>query len=305
MHRTARLAISILLLASTACSAETAAGPDGSEGSEVLSVVTTTTQLTDFAREIGGSRARVYGLLKANVDPHDYEPSPADVDALARADVIVKNGLDLEGGWFDDTIKSAAPKGRVVDASQGIPVRRGDGGAADPHIWHNPENAVVMVTSLATALEQAAPEAAAEIRSNLATYTAKLKAADADIRQRVDRLTNKRLVTNHDAFGYYIDRYGLDFVGSIIPSFDTSAELSAAQIADIVARIRSTGTKAVFSESSLPPRTAEAIGREAGVRVVAGEDALYGDTLGPDSSEGGTYLKMLEHNTKVIVDNLG
>lgn len=301
MRRTARLAISILLLASAACSAGTTAGPGDPK---VLSVVTTTTQLTDFAKEIGGSRARVYGVLKANVDPHDYEPSPADLDALAKADVIVKNGVDLEG-WFDDTIRSASPRGRIVDASRGIPLRRGEGGAGDPHIWHDPQHAAVMVTSMAEAMEAAAPEAADEIRGNLAAYTAKLAAADADIRDRVGRLANKRLVTNHDAFGYYIDRYGLDFVGSIIPSFDTSAELSAAQIADIVGKIRSTGTKAVFSESSLPPRTAEAIGREAGVRVVAGEDALYGDTLGPDGSEGGTYLKMLEHNTKVIVDNLG
>ena len=295
-----RLATSVLLLAGAACSAGTEAGP---AGSGVLSVVTTTTQLTDFAREVGGSRARVYGVLKANVDPHDYEPTPADLDALAAADVIVKNGVDLEG-WFDDTIRSASPKGRIVDASRGIPIRRGEGGAGDPHIWHNPQNAVTMVTSLAGALEEAAPEAAAEIRSNLATYTAKLAAADTSIRERVGRLANKRLVTNHDAFGYYIDHYGLDFVGSIIPSFDTSAELSAAQIADIVAKIRSTGTRAVFSESSLPPRTAEAIGREAGVRVVAGEDALYGDSLGPPGSDGATYIDAIRHNTRTIVDNL-
>src|SRR5437763_5672153 len=100
-----------------------------------ISVVTTSTVLTDFAREVGDSSVRVYGILKANVDPHDYEPSPADVDALAKADVIVKNGVGLEK-WFDDTIKSASPKGPVVDASQGVQIRAGTGeeeAAGDPH----------------------------------------------------------------------------------------------------------------------------------------------------------------------------
>lgn len=310
-------ALACVLLASAACSTQTSSSSTPT-GDDVLSVVTTTTQLTDFAKQIGGSRVKVYGVLKADVDPHDYEPSPADLDALANADVIVKNGIGLEG-WFDDTIKSAAPKGRIVDASEGIKVRQGDEGhedepgakgahegeeAGDPHIWHNPQNVAVMVTSMARAMEKAAPEAAADIQENLAAYKAELTRLDAEIRQRIGTLENKKLVTNHDAFGYYIDHYGLEFVGSIIPSFDTSAELSAAQVADITARIRSTGTRAVFSESSLPPRTAEAIGKEAGVRVVAGEDALYGDTLGPEGSQGETYLKMLEHNTKVIVDNL-
>jgi ABC-type Zn uptake system ZnuABC Zn-binding protein ZnuA len=117
-------------------------------------------------------------------------------------------------------------------------------------------------------------------------------------------LANKKLVTNHDAFGYYIDRYGLQFVGSIIPSFDTSAELSGRDIRDLVAKIKATKVKAVFSETSLPPKTAETIGREAGVKVVEGEDALYGDSLGPAGSDGDTYLKMIRHNTRTIVSNL-
>jgi ABC-type Zn uptake system ZnuABC Zn-binding protein ZnuA len=323
VRRITRSAALACLLVAAACTTESdttsPATAPGSPTGRVISVVTTTTQLTDFAKEIGGDRVKVYGVLKANVDPHDYEPSPADIEALAKADVIVKNGIGLEG-WFDDTIKSAAPKGQIVDASEGIKIRQGEeahegeepgGGAAhedeeagDPHIWHNPENAAVMATSMAAAMEKAMPEAAADIQRNLAEYKAKLAKLDADIKAQIGRLTNKKLVTNHDAFGYYIDHYGLEFVGSIIPSFDTSAELSAAQIADIVAKIKASGAKAVLSESSLPPRTAEAIGKEAGVKVVAGEDALYGDTLGPDGSNGDTYLKMLEHNTKVIVDNL-
>lgn len=305
-HLIRSTALAGLLVVVSACAEEETSTTNGSSAAKVISVVTTTTQLTDLAREIGGSRVKVYGVLQANVDPHDYEPSPADIDALAKADVIVKNGIDLEG-WFDDTIKSAVPKGQVVNASDRIEIRKGDDAEpeGDPHIWHNPQNVVVMVTSMAAAMEKANPDAASDIQKNLATYKAKLTKLDSDIKNQVAGLTNKKLVTNHDAFGYYIDHYGLEFVGSIIPSFDTTAELSATQIAEIVATIKSTGTEAVFSESSLPPKTAEAIGSEAGVKVVAGEDALYGDTLGPPGSDGDTYIKMLEHNTKVIVGNLG
>lgn len=275
---------------------------------KVLDVVTTTTQITDFARNIGGDQVKVYAVLKANVDPHDYEPTPADLDAIAKADVIVRNGVGLEK-WFGDTIRSAGPKGPIIDASRGVTIRSGDPDAAepegDPHIWHNPQNVKVMVANIAHAFEAVDPAATATFEANLASYSAQLDALDADIKAQIDTLTNKKLVTNHDAFGYYVEHYGLDFVGSVIPSFDTQAELSPGDINSLVAKIKDQGVKAVFSESSLPPKTAQAIASEANVKVVDGPDALYGDTLGPDGSDADTYLKMMQHNTKEIVANLG
>jgi ABC-type Zn uptake system ZnuABC Zn-binding protein ZnuA len=128
---------------------------------------------------------------------------------------------------------------------------------------------------------------------------------DAEVARQIDSLANKKLVTDHDAFGYYIDRYGLQLVGSVIPSFDTSAELSGRDIRDLVARIEATRVKAIFTEASLPPKTAETIAGEAGVKVVGGPDALYGDSLGPPGSDADTYLKMIRHNTAAIVANLG
>jgi ABC-type Zn uptake system ZnuABC Zn-binding protein ZnuA len=276
-------------------SAATAASNDGGT---VLKVVTTTTQITDFTNTIGGADVSVYSVLKANVDPHDYEPTPADIDAIASAAVIVKNGVGLEA-WFEDTIESASPKGTVVDASTGVKINAGD-----PHIWHDPQNVKIMVGNIATALEAADPARTAVFEQNRADYTVKLDALDADIKAQIDTLTNKKLVTNHDAFGYYVARYGLEFVGSVIPSFDSQAELSPADINDLVAKIKAAGVKAIFSESSLPPKTAEAIGQEAGVKVVAGDDSLYGDTLGPAGSDADTYLKMEAHNTREIVRNL-
>ena len=287
------------------CGGQSTASTGSSAGATVVNVVTTTTQITDFTINIGGRHVKVYAVLKANIDPHDYEPSPADLDAIAKADVIVKNGVDLEK-WFDDTIKSADPKGTIVDASRGVKLRPGaDGSEGDPHIWHNPQNAKIMVTNIAKALEAVDPQDTAGFEKNLTNYTAQLDRLDSETRAQLATLSNKKLVTNHDAFGYYIDHYGLDFVGSVIPSFDTQTELSPQDVGDLVAKIKAERVKAVFSESSLPSKTAAAIAKEAGVKVIAGEDGLYGDTLGPPGSDADTYLKMERHNTTEIIDNLG
>jgi zinc/manganese transport system substrate-binding protein len=302
--------LALALVALAGCGGTSAVGVPGAtgtpDGGHTISVVTTTPVLTDFVGNIGGADVRVYSVLKANVDPHDYEPAPADLQAMANADVIVENGVGLER-WFDSTIESADPRGIIVDASAGVKIRAGQGvdeSEGDPHIWHDPHNARIMVANIGAALVAADPDGAATIRTNLAAYMAKLDALDAGITGQLARLTNKQLVTNHDAFGYYIDHFGLVDVGSVIPSFDTQAELSPADVNDLVAKIRATGVKAVFAESSLPPKTAAAIAAEAGVKVVAGDDALYGDTLGPPGSDGDTYLKMEAHNTREIVDNL-
>lgn len=260
-----------------------------------LRVVTTTTQLSDFAHVLGGDTVEVYDVVRPNVDPHDYDPTPADVEALRRADLIVKNGVGLEA-WLDRTIDSAGSKARVVDASTGVALRN-----RDPHIWQDPTRAQVMVANLARAMGDLDPDHAASYAGALASYRAQLDALDVDIRAQLATLANKKLVTNHDAFGYYVERYGLDFVGSVIPSFDSQAELSSQQLSDLVARIRAQGVKAVFSESSLPPKTAETVAREAGVKVISGADALYGDTLGPPGSGADTYLAMMRHNTATIV----
>jgi ABC-type Zn uptake system ZnuABC Zn-binding protein ZnuA len=190
-----------------------------------------------------------------------------------------------------------------VDTSHGVRLRM-VGGATDPHIWQNPRNARLMAANIDRALAAADPANARAFQANLAACTKQLQALDAEVHRQIDSLANKKLATNHDAFGYYVDRYGLVFVGSVIPSFDSSAELSGRDIRDLVEKIKATRVKAVFSETSLPPRAAETIAQEAGVKVVEGEGALYGDSLGPAGSDGDTYLKMIRHNTRTIVSNL-
>jgi ABC-type Zn uptake system ZnuABC Zn-binding protein ZnuA len=301
-RRVALLAALLAALVVAGCSASGGGAAGDPDGGGRLRVVATTTQVADLAANVGGDRVRVTSLLKPNLDAHDYEPSPADIDAIAHADLVLENGVGLES-WLHDTIASSGFRGPVVDTSQGVRLRQ-VGGAADPHIWQNPRNAQRMAATIEHALAAAEPADARAFQANLDAYTTQLQALDAEVQRQIDSLANKKLVTNHDAFGYYIDRYGLQFVGSVIPSFDTSAELSGRDVRDLVAKIKATKVRAVFSETSLPPKTAETIAREAGVRVVEGEDALYGDSLGPPGSDGDTYLKMLRHNTRTIVSNL-
>jgi ABC-type Zn uptake system ZnuABC Zn-binding protein ZnuA len=286
-------------------------GSGDTDGSAALGVVATTPVVADFVRNIGGDRVHVVQILKPGVDPHDYEASPADIQAIADADVVVKSGVGLEAAWLDDTVGAADYVGPVLDASRGVRVRAGNGtdeqSQGDPHIWHDPANARIMVGDIATALAAQDPAGRAGYQRNARAYDAKLAALDAEDRARIDSIpaAQRKLVTNHDAFGYYCARYGIEFVGSIIPSFDSSAELSGRELSDLVAEIRGTGVRAVFSESSLPPRTAETVARAAGVQVVEGEDALYADGLGPVGSPGGTYLGAERHNTDTIVKALG
>lgn len=285
----------------------TASGSEGTTESAKLSVVATTPEVADFVRNIGGSEVVVTQIIKPNVDPHEYEPTPADLQAISAAKVVVKNGVDLEK-WLDGTIASAGFQGAVVDSSQGVTLRKGaeEGEESDPHIWHDPRNAKIMVTNIEKGLAAADPGKASTFEANLTTYAAAIDKLDADNEAAFAKLpqNDRKLVTNHDAFGYYVQRYGLEFVGSVIPSMDTSAELSAKQLTDLVAKIKATGTKAIFTESSLPPKTAEAIAQQAGVKVVAGEDALFGDSLGEQGTQEGTYLGAEQHNTKVITEAL-
>ena len=301
--------VAVGVLALAGCGSERSGHASGADGR--LDVVATTPVVADFVRNVGGDRVHVVQILKPGVDPHDYEASPADIQAIADADLVVKSGVGLEAAWLDDTVSSAGYEGEVVDASRGVKVRDELGDeeqkAGDPHIWHDPANARIMVDDIAAALAAKDPAGKAGYERSAAAYDAKLAALDADNTAQIDTIpvAQRLLVTNHDAFGYYCARYGITFVGSIIPSFDTSAELSGSELSDLVGKIKRTGARAVFSESSLPPRTAETVASEAGVQVVEGEGSLYADGLGPVGSPGGTYLGAERHNTETIVKALG
>lgn len=270
-----------------------------------LRVLATTTQVADFARIVAGQTAHVDAILSANVDPHDYEPVPSDVTKITFADVIVENGVGLEDVWMARLLANKGREARVVDTSRGVPLLPGsrESPRGDPHIWFAVPNAARMVTNIRDALVAADPTFADHYRANAARYLEALDALDTYIVQQIGTLppAQRKLVTSHDVFGYYAARYRLTLVGAIIPSTTTEAQASAQHLAGLVAKIQAQHVKAIFVESSVNPKLARQIAREAGVRVVT---SLYGDTLGPPGSDGDTYTKMMRHNTDLIVSSL-
>jgi ABC-type Zn uptake system ZnuABC Zn-binding protein ZnuA len=272
-----------------------------------LKVVATTTQVTALAKVVGGNSIELRGILQASVDPHEYEPTAADVKAFANAQVIFINGVGLEK-WLQKTIQNSGATAPVVDTSAGVKIRVGkaaDGTTEDdPHIWHAVPNAIIMLNNIRDSLLKADAANAAVYTANAAAYEKKLNDLDAYIKTQVAAVpaANRTVVSNHDAFGYYFDRYGLTFVGSVIPSMDTNFQPSAKELADLVNKIKAQNVKAIFSESSVNPQLAQQIAREAGVKVVDG--ALYGDTLGPAGSGADTLDGMLKANTDLLVTNL-
>jgi ABC-type Zn uptake system ZnuABC Zn-binding protein ZnuA len=270
-----------------------------------LRVVATTTQVADFARTVGGTAVHVEGILPPNVDPHDYEAVPGDLKKIDSADLLLVNGVGMEDGWLPGLFQSAHRRVRVVDTSRGLALHPGtkETPKGDPHIWFAVPNAAQMVVNIRDAFALADPPHAPYYRANAARYVRELDTLDKYIFAKIATLprAQRKLVTDHDAFGYYIGRYGLTLVGAVVPSTSTDAEASAQHLAELVALIRREHVRAIFLESSVNPKLGQQIGREAGVRVITN---LYGDTLGPAGSPGETYIKMMRFDTDLIVSVL-
>ena len=284
------LAMTALQPSLVAAAAEPAAAP-------ILKVVATFSILADMAREVGGPAVEVSALVGPNADAHVYEPTPADVRRVARADVVVTNGLRFEG-WIDRLIASSGYRGKVVVASAGI-VPLQVGGGADPHAWQNLANGQRYAETIRAALVAAAPARSAEINERAAAYQARLIALDQDTRSRINALpeSRRRVITSHDAFGYFAAAYGVRFIAP--RGWTTGSEPSAETVARIVRQARETQASALLVENISDPRMIERIAREAQVKV-GGE--LYSDALSPPGTAADTYLRMFEHNVRTLLD---
>jgi zinc/manganese transport system substrate-binding protein/manganese/iron transport system substrate-binding protein len=305
VHLTA-LAGLVALVAACAPSAPPAGtSPGANPPAGKIVVVGTTTQVTSLASVVGGDAVNVIGLLHAGIDPHEFEPTPGDVQTMAKAQLIVENGVGLET-WLNKIVENSGTKAPIVDSSKGVTIRNGDPNepSGDPHIWHAVPNVIVMTDNIRDGLAQVDPPHADYYRANAAAYDKKLGDLDHYIQTQIATVppANRKFVTNHDAFGYYVDRYGLTYVGSIIPSMDTSYEPSAKELANLEGAIKAQGVKAIFTETSVNPSLAQQIAGDAGVKVVDG--ALYGDSLGGPGSGADTVDGMLKVNTDIIVSNL-
>jgi ABC-type Zn uptake system ZnuABC Zn-binding protein ZnuA len=289
----ALLALALCAPSLTACAAQEGA-PGGSSGT---TAVATTSPVGDLARAVAGGRAGVRQILRPNSDPHEYEPRPSDVGAVAAADVVLRSGGDLDE-WLDGVLENAGTDAKVVTLLDAMPARR-DGDAVDPHWWQNPRNAIRAVRAIRDALVRADPAGETAYNANAAAYVARLRNLDRAIAACMDAIpaVRRRLVTDHDALGYYADRYAIDVIGTVIPALSTQAQASAGEVARLVRTIRRARVTTIFPEGSANPKLARAIARDARVRV---GPALYADTLGSAGSAGETYIGALRFNTQAL-----
>ena len=278
----------LALLAVAGCGDGGAAAADGR-----VTVVATTTQVADLARNVAGTHARVVQLLAPNADPHEYELRPHDMRAVADADLVLRSGGDVDE-WLDEAIDGSGTTAPVVTLSDEIGLH-GD----DPHWWQDPRNAVTATAAIGRALDRVDPAHKTAYDRNASHYRTELQRLDRDVARCIDKVppAQRKLVTTHDALGYYARRYGIEVIGTVIPSLSTEGQPSAGDTAKLIATIRATGVKAIFAESSVNPKVEAAIAQETGAKV---GPPLWADTLGPEGSDGATYVQSIESNTKAL-----
>lgn len=265
-------------------------------------VVTTTTILYDMITIIGGDEVNAVSLVAVGGDPHTYEPTPADARTVTNADLIIMNGLQLEG-WLTEFIENSGSQAKVVVASEGITPLGSDAysNSPDPHVWGDPTLGVQLAANVTQALNELMPEKAETFGGRFVEYEIELLKLDKEIQEQVLTIPAEKrvVVTNHDAFQYFGKRYGLKLAA--LKGISTEADIQTSDMTDLAKVIKSTGTKAIFVESAINPQMMEQIAADNGVRVGG---KLYADSLGPRDGEAGTYVGMLRSNMKTIVNAL-
>ena len=261
-----------------------------------LKVVTTFTILADMVRNVGGEHVALTTLVGPDGDAHVYEPTPADARALARADLVVVNGLGFEG-WIDRLINVSGYRGPVVVASEGIAALTVEENQPDPHAWQDLANGRLDVANIVRALAAADPDHADDYRHRADAYDRELAELDREVKSRLDAFPRDRrkVITSHDAFQYFGRAYGIDFHAPV--GLSTESEPSAGQVAALIRQMRDEGIHALFVENITDPRLVGQLAREAGA-VIGGR--LYSDSLSGPTGPAPTYLDMFRHNVGEI-----
>ncbi len=306
LNRIKGLFVVLLAALLNACSSSATPGsaPRVTGTSQKPTVIATTTQIEDILTNLVGDRMVVIGLVPRNGDPHEFEPTPDDVKTIATSQAVFKNGVGLEG-WLDKLIENAGGQRPIFDLSQGIELGTIDhsfaeAGEADPHLWMNPLNMLLVVDNMVLGLKQLDPAGTPTYDTNAAIYKAKLLELDAYAEQTLRAIPSERrkLVTAHDAMGYFAARYHFKLVGALIPSVSTdAAETTPKELAILVEKIRAEKIPAIFAEVSVNPKFIEQVANEAQVNIVPD---LYIDSLGDRGGEAGTYLKFFRANVDKI-----
>jgi zinc/manganese transport system substrate-binding protein len=262
-------------------------------------VVATFSILADLVRNVGGDAVDVASLVGANGDAHAYAPSPADAKRLAEAKLVLVNGLGFEG-WIERLVKASGTKAAVVTGSKGVKPRQmaddgHDHGKSDPHAWQSVPNAKIYVANIRDALVKVNPNGKATYEANAAAYLAKLDALDNEIKSTVAAIPAERrkIITTHDAFGYFAAAYGMQFIAP--QGVSTESEVSARDVAKIIRQIKAQKIPAVFMENVTDQRLMNRIAEESGAKVGG---KLYSDALSEAGGPATTYLDMMHNNLK-------
>jgi zinc/manganese transport system substrate-binding protein len=268
--------------------------------------------LRDFVANVGGDRVAVLALVGPCGDAHVYTPTPRDAKIVGAAGLIVVNGLGFEG-WMDRLARASAPRAPVIVASAGVvPLPAPPGGGwgdnsgnaaagIDPHAWQSVRNAEIYVSNIRDGLIRADPQGSATYEANAAAYIGELARLDAEIRRAVAtiRPARRKVITTHDAFGYFAADYGIAFVAA--QGMSTETEASARDIARIIRAIREQNIPALFFESAVDPRLVRRIAAETGARIGG---TLFSDALTAPAGPAATYVDMMRHNIREIVEAL-
>ena len=307
--------ISTLILLALFLGACAAPAPQSTQGG--LNVLTSTTFLADIARNVAGDRAAVESLLPVGADPHAYQEAPTDVAKIAESNVLILNGVEYEH-FIEPLLENAGGERLIIETTTGLtPHEMEEHGhegeehtegdehaheAGDPHMWLDPNLVITYVENIRDGLSEADPEGAETYKANADAYIAQLKDLDKWISEQVDTIPAERrlLVTNHEALGYFAERYGFEVVDTIIPSLSSEASASAQEVAASIDSIKASGAPAIFLGEVENADLANQIASETGVKVV---DSLYLETL-TDGAPAATYIDMMKYNVTQIVEAL-
>jgi ABC-type Zn uptake system ZnuABC Zn-binding protein ZnuA len=283
-----------------------------------LRVIATATFLADIGQQVAGDRLVIDSLVPVNVDPHTFQPTPRDIARIADSQVLIVNGAGFEE-WLEEALQNAGGERLVITASAGLEMRASEqdlhdddldadepddhGHEGDPHFWLNPLHAIHYAENIREGLIQVDPGGAAVYRANASQYIEQLHELDTWIEAQVAQipLEQRLLVTNHESFGYFADRYGFQVVGTIIPSISTGAAPSAQELARLVDEIREAGVIAIFLETGANPQLAQQLGQETGVKVIAD---LFTHSVASTDGSAPDYIAMMKYNTTKIVEAL-
>ena len=262
-------------------------------------VVTSFSILADFVRQVGGDKVGVTSLVGPDSDVHVYTPTPHDAKDVGAAQLLIVNGLGLEG-WLPRLQQASGSKAPIVVATQGITPRK-RGSDADPHAWQSVGNAMIYVRNIRDALVAADPADAVAFKANAARYLAELDALDREVRAEIEKIPAERrkVISTHDAFGYFAEAYGIQFIAPL--GVSTETEPSARDVAEIIAQVRKARIPAVFLENFNDDRLVGRIAAETGARIGG---TLYSDALSEEKGPVPTYIAMVRHNIRALTSAL-